>query len=296
MRRLRSGGIRGERPCPAVSVLPLTSIRSTYTRGLSRIWKVMPIVRSSLLRVIARIDVGKGIAEQAGGFGQRFDRILDQFGIIPIALFDRKPRLQRLRCRNRGSALFDLDVAEFVALAFFHHIGDDEILLVAGQFGNRRNYPEIGIAFGQVELAQLLLVVRQAIRIVARVRRQDRGQARLLGRHFATQLAIGKLLVAENVDLPNLRFRSFVDVENDIDAVLVELDDLGFDGCGEPALTLVKLDDPGNVGADFGARVDLARGKLDLGVDLLILEPLVAFEQDAVDDRILALLGSSRLP
>ncbi len=61
----------------------------------------------------------------------------------------------------------DLDVAELVALAFLDHVGDDEVALVRGQLGDRGDHAEIGIAVGQVELAQLLLVEGQAIGIVA---------------------------------------------------------------------------------------------------------------------------------
>src|SRR3546814_2578473 len=91
----------------------------------------------------------------------------------------------------------------------------------------------IGIAFGQVELAQLLLVVRHTILIVARVRTQDRQQARFLGRHLLAQLAVGKFLVADDVDLADLGFRPLADLEHDIDAILVERDHLRLDVGGE---------------------------------------------------------------
>ena len=55
---------------------------------------------------------------------------------------------------------------------------------------------------------------------------------------------------------------------------------------GEAALALVQLDDAGDVGADLGAGEDLPRRELDLGQDLVFLEPLVAFQDDAVDHRV----------
>ena len=120
----------------------------------------MPIVSVVLVALEIGVHVGKGIAEQAGGFVQPFDRVFDH----------------AWRCTNRPSSsaecwsdvaieiaqlAFDLDVAELVALAFFHHIGDDEVLLVRRQFGDGGNDAEIGIALRQVELPQLLLVKGQ---------------------------------------------------------------------------------------------------------------------------------------
>src|SRR3546814_5131784 len=72
---------------------------------------------------------------------------------------------------------------------------------------------------------------------------------------------VAELLVADDVDLADLRLRSFGDFEDDVDAVLVERDHLGLDGRGEAALPLVELDDARDVGADFRSRVDLARSE-----------------------------------
>ena len=97
-----------------------------------------------------------------------------------------------------------------------------------------------------------------------------------------------KCVVAEDVDRADLGEVALVDLEHDIDAVLVELDDLGLDAGGEAALAAIQLEDPVDVGADRGAGEDLARRKLDLGQDLVVLEALVALEDDAVDDRVFA--------
>ena len=43
------------------------------------------------------------------------------------------------------------------------------------------------------------------------------------------QVAVAELLVADDVDLADLRLRPLVDLEHDVDAVLVELDDLRLD-------------------------------------------------------------------
>ncbi len=56
----------------------------------------------------------------------------------------------------------------------------------------------------------------------------------------------------------------------------------------ESALAAIKLDDPVDVGADLGAGEDLARRKLDFRRDLVVLDPLVALKDDAVDHRVFA--------
>src|SRR3546814_3066853 len=78
------------------------------------------------------------VAEQARRFAEAFDRILDQLGIIPVAGLHRQQLLQHLGLEIADLALH-VDVAELVAFTLLHHIGDDEVLLVARQLGHRRS-------------------------------------------------------------------------------------------------------------------------------------------------------------
>jgi hypothetical protein len=89
---------------------------------------------------------------------------------------------------------------------------------------------------------------------------------------------VGEFLIAQNVDLADLGLGSFADLEHHIDAVLVLLDDFRLDSGGEAALALVQFDDARNVGAHLGAGKDLARGRGGFREDLVILDPLVAFQ------------------
>ena len=75
------------------------------------------------------------------------------------------------------SALSRLDRAELVARPFLDDVGDDEVAAVGRQLGERRDDAEIGIALGQVESAQLLLVGGEAVGIVAVVRLEEAEQA-----------------------------------------------------------------------------------------------------------------------
>src|SRR3546814_11265857 len=80
--------------------------------------------------------------------------------------------------------------------------------------------------------SHLLLVIGEAVGIIAGVRRQDRQQARLLGRHLVLEIAVAELLVADDVDLADLRLRSFGAFEDEVEEVLVERAHLGPDGRG----------------------------------------------------------------
>src|SRR5690606_16831443 len=90
------------------------------------------------------------------------------------------------------------------------------------------------------------------------------------------------------VDLADTRLRTLVDDEDDVDAVLVELDDLRIDAGGVAALAAIEFDDPGNVRAGARSGEDLARRQPDFRHDLVVLDAAIAFEDDPVDDRILA--------
>src|SRR3546814_6802981 len=70
---------------------------------------------------------------------------------------------QRIGLQIANIALYG-DIAEFVTIALFHHIGDDEVPLVRRQFSNRGNDAKIGITLSEIELPQLLLVISQTDR------------------------------------------------------------------------------------------------------------------------------------
>src|SRR5690606_24260869 len=124
-------------------------------------------------------------------------------------------------------------------------------------------------------------------RVVAGRRAEDFQQARDLRHHLAAQLAVGERLVADDVDRADLRFRPFVDLEDDVDTVLVELHHLRLYGRSKAALALVQFDDARDVRPNLGAGEDLPRRQLDLGKDLVVLEATIAFQHDPVDYRVL---------
>ena len=191
--------------------------------------------------------------------------------------------------RKVAKGAFRLDRAELVARTFLNDVGDNEVPTVGRQLRKGRDDAEVGIALGQVKCPKLLLVGRKPVRIVAIVRLEEAEYAACLpSEHLLAQALILEGLVADDVDAANLGLVALVDLENEIDAILLKVDDLRFDPRSEAALALVKLDNALDVRADLGAGKDLARLQLDLRDDLVVLDALVTLQDDAVDDRILS--------
>ena len=140
--------------------------------------------------------------------------------------------------------MFDPDLAEAIALAFVDREGDDKTVALRRQLGHRRQHAEIGIALGQIELAQQLAVIGHPIGVVAVVGRQEAIPAAFLGRDHAAQLAFAESLVADEIDAADAGKLALVDLEDEIDAVLRKLDDLGLDRRPKPAVPAVEVENP----------------------------------------------------
>ena len=193
-----------------------------------------------LVAIELRPHIGKGIAEQAGSFGQALDSVLDLLGVIPVARLDQDQRFKLLGLDVTNLAI-KLDLAELIAGPLIEHISDDEILFVRRQLGDGRDHAKIGVALGQIKLPQLLRVIRKAIRIIGVVRGKEAPCARLLGRHRIADLLFGELLVAKDVDLADFGLGTFLNFEHHIDAVLFKLNDLGFNRRSETPRTPIQL-------------------------------------------------------
>jgi hypothetical protein len=182
--------------------------------------------------------------------------------------------------KHRQNSLFrqvleldvDIDGAELVALAFIDGEGNDETVPVGGQLGDRRNYPEIGIALRQIVFAQQLAVIGDAVGIVGVRVRQEAVPAALLGVDDPAQRRVAELLVTDEIDAAHAGRRALVDLEDQIDAVLRQLDDLGLDRRGEPFVTPIEVEDALHIGLHPGAGVDDARAQLDFAVKVLVTE------------------------
>ena len=93
--------------------------------------------------------------------------------------------------------------------------------------------------------------------------------------------------IADELDALDAGLGALVDLEHEIDAVVRQLDDLGLDADVEAAAAPIDLDEARDVRLHDRARKRAAFLRLDFGLELLVLDLLVALEGDAVDDRIL---------
>ena len=80
---------------------------------------------------------------------------------------------------------------------------------------------------------------------------------------------------------------AFGDLEDQVDAVVRPVDDLGLDADVVAPVAAIDLDDALDVGLHERTRERAARLRLDFGDQLLVLDALVALELDAADHRVL---------
>src|SRR5205814_10243368 len=110
-----------------------------------------------------------------------------------------------------------------------------------------------------IELAQELAVEIEAVGVVAVVRRQEAVPGAFAGADLAAERAVAEMLVADEADALHARHVAFVDLEDEVDAALLELDDLGLDRGVVAAAAAIDGEDTLDVGLHTRARKYLAR-------------------------------------
>ena len=232
-----------------------------------------------------RADVDERIAQPTELEGHIFDSLLDQLGVVGVVLEGRRQSSQLFRVEVLELG-FQRDLAERVDLTLVQREGDEEILAIRGQLGERRDHAKVGVAAGQIVFPQKLTVQGQAIGIVGIVRGQKPVPARFLGGDGAAQAAVGERRVADEPNFANFGYRTLVDLEHQIDAILRQLYDLRLDGRGKPAAAAVNFDQALHVVLHARPGVDDARAELHLRLQHLVVDPPVALEGEPIDDRV----------
>ena len=97
---------------------------------------------------------------------------------------------------------------------------------------------------------------------------KNRYQALSVVRISPRKIGIAEHLVADEVDAANLGDVALIDLEDQIDAVLIQRDDLGLDRRREAAASAVDIEDALGVGLHLGRGVDDARPQLDFGLQV----------------------------
>ena len=197
----------------------------------------------------------------------RLRAALDRVAVIPVARRDLQQRHQ-LGARQVAQLGIDADLVDAIALALAHHEGEEEGAAIRRELGAHALHLEIGIAVLEVEAPQQLPVELHALGIVIVAGAED-AQDRLLAAvdHFA-QPALAEGVVADEGDPAHQRGAALVDAEDEVHAVLRQLDDLGRHGRREAPAMGVEVEDVLPVRLCSLRRVDRARRKLDHAAQL----------------------------
>src|SRR5208337_678626 len=97
----------------------------------------------------------------------------------------------------------------------------------------RRDNAEIGIALREVELAQQFAIVGQPVGIVIVAVAEKAVPTRFRGRDHVAQSRLAEDVIAEKRNAADSGRGTFIDLEDEVDAVLRQLDHLGLDGGSE---------------------------------------------------------------
>src|SRR4029079_12718448 len=235
--------------------------------------------------VEARLDLAEGVALLRHGGGQSLDSLLDLVSVIDPAGAGEDVAVDGIDI-ERGQVGLDVDRAEAVALPLLDGESNEEATTVAIEVGGGRNDACVGITVLHVELPQQLTIQIEPIGVVNVGALEETQQIRLRGRDDETQLRVAEGRVADEIDGPNLGGRALIDLEHHVDAVIVEIDDLGFHLRGIKALAPVEVEDALDVGLHPGSRIDRAGLELDLRRQGVVLDLFVALEGHAIDDRV----------
>jgi hypothetical protein len=93
-------------------------------------------------------------------------------------------------------------------------------------------------------------------------------------------------LVPDKVDALNVSDGPFVDLKNEIDAILFELNDLRFDRCRETPATSIHLENALHIVLYPRPGKDDAGSQLNFGLENLCPNLSVAFEGQSIDHRV----------
>src|SRR5581483_3138335 len=174
-----------------------------------------------------------------------------------------------------------------ILLAFLDLESDQEALLVRIVFRQRGNDLHVGETVLEVVTSNQVAVGFDAVGIVDVVAAEETQQVRLVRLDHVLE-AVGRIgRVADELDGIDAGLLALVDREDQIDAVVGLLDDFGDDRHVIAAGVTIDIGDSLGIRLDHRTRQRSARFGLNFGRELLVLDLLVAFENDAANDRIL---------
>src|SRR4029078_580819 len=158
--------------------------------------------------------------------GQRFDGFFHLLGIVHATSPGEDHMPWSVDIDRRQSA-FDIDGAEAIAFTLLDGEGNEEAPSVAVEIGGRRHDTGIGIAVLHVELPEQIAIQIEPVRIVDISALEKAQQIGLRSRDYVTELRIAEGRMADEVDGTGLGAWSLADLEDNVDAVVIEVDNLG---------------------------------------------------------------------
>lgn len=237
------------------------------------------------IAVAAGTDHGEGIAATRRLDLHFLDRLLDRFDVVERADIDARivAHRGRIEVRNGGA---EVDGADAVLRAFLDLEGDVEALLLRIVFGERGDHLDVGETVLEIETANQVAVGLDAIGIVEVVAGEEAQQVRFVRLDDVAQAVGRERVIADELDRLDAGLGALLDREDQVDAVVRLLDDLGRDADVIATRAAVDFGDLQGVGLHHGAGKGAARLGLDFSGELLVLDLLVTFERDAADHRV----------
>ena len=236
--------------------------------------------------VAARTHTREGVAVLGRLDRHRLDAPLDQIGVVDTARAELEAAAQRCRI-DRAHVRHHVEGADVILAALIDGEGDEEALLVRVVFADRRDDAHVRIAVFEIEAAQQVAIGFHPVRIVDVGGLQEAEPIALGGFDHVLQTAGRIRIRANEADLPHAGFRTFGDLEDQIDAIVRQLDDLRLDLDVEAAAAVIDFDDALHVGLHGRPRQRPARLRLHFDLELVVLGFLIAFEGNTIDHRIL---------
>src|SRR5262245_41483888 len=178
----------------------------------------------------------------------------------------------------------DVDGTEPVKVALLDVERDHETPALGIVFGDRRGDSNVGVAVLQIPAPEQLPVGVDAVAIVEIIALEEAEDSCFGGLDDVPQAPVAKSLVADEHNALDGGLGPFADLEHEVDAVIGKLDDLRLDPNIVPSGSPVDFEDALDVGLHRCPRERAARFRLHLGVELLVLETLVALERHPIDD------------
>ena len=136
----------------------------------------------------------------------------------------------------------------------------------------------------EVETTQKLLVKSQTVLIVIIAARDKTIPDAFLRTDFRAQTIIIIFLIADKTNGLNLGHIAFLNFKNQIDAILIQLDNFGIDIDGKTSVTTIDLIEAHHIALNACTREHLAWTQLHFSLQLFIIQTIIPFKSNAIDD------------